>query len=145
MTVNKKIMTVGPGSVKLGTGGVFDFTAEVSSAEAIPSTSAGTTIPLLSGGTATEGATTSWKVKFEVVQNLTVKGVVGYLLQNQGQVQQIEFTPNTVDGAKFVGQVRLDPPRIGGAVGKASTTTVELDVIGDLAFTPATKAGGLTP
>ena len=73
-----------------------------------------------------------------------MKGLVGYLTANEGKFAKIQFIPNKIDGAKFEGTVRLDGPDVGGDVGEADTTKVELEFI-DYTFTPATKVNGLEP
>ncbi|WJZ03474.1 hypothetical protein [Corynebacterium freiburgense] len=146
MPVNTKIATTGPGKIVLGqsTAGL-NFSAEVSAATIAPSVKAGSEIQLLSGDVAAEATTYSYKLKLTCVQNLTVKGIVGYLWSKKGTTEKIEFIPNTTDGGKFEGTVRLDPPEVGGKVGEAGTTNIELDFIGEPTFTPATKVNGITP
>ena len=146
MAVNSKVMTMGPGKIVLGqsTQGL-NFSAEVSEAKITPSVKAGSEITFLSGDVAAEATTYSFKLKLTVVQNLSIKGIVGYLWSKKGTTEPIEFVPNTVDGAKFEGHVRLDPPEVGGKVGEVGTTSIELDFIGSPTFTAATKVNGLAP
>lgn len=146
MAVQKKIMTVGVGSLVFGeSDSGLDCSAEVTSVKLTPSAKSGDTLVFLNGDTGQSTTEYTYKLTADVVQNLSIKGVVGYLHKNKGQIVKVTFIPNTGDGAKFVGNVRLDPPEVGGDVGKADLTKIELDFVGEPVFTPATKVNGLVP
>lgn len=145
MAVQKKAMTVGDGKLYFGeSSSGLDFSAEVLEAKIVPSAKAGNTIKLLSGDYMAEPTEYTYKLSASVIQNLTLQGVVGYLMKNAGSIEKITFIPSNLDGAKFVGNVRLDPTEMGGKVGSTEPVKLELDFIGDPVFTAATKAGGLT-
>lgn len=146
MPVQNKIMTVGVGSLIFGeSDSGLDASAEVTSIKLTPSAKSGDTLVFLNGDTGQSTTEYTYKLSADVVQNLSLKGIVGYMHKNKGQIVKVVFVPNTADGAKFEGNVRLDPPEVGGDVGKADLTKIELEFIGTPTFTPAAKVNGLAP
>ncbi|HAT6525547.1 TPA: hypothetical protein ACGIZG_001597 [Corynebacterium striatum] len=153
MAVNQKIMTVGAGTIKLAdaaikgdsSAGLLDFSGEVSEVTIEPSVKEGDSRQMLNGDTVDSGTKYEYTLKATVEQNLTAKGIAGYSIINAGKIKYIEFVPNTLDGAKFTGQVRIDPTSIGGEAGQANTSDLELKFIDAPSFTPATKVNGLAP
>lgn len=140
MGTHSKFMTVGAGTLTLGQSSLSPE-AEITSATVTTSVKDGDRLDFLSGDSSETPATYSHSVKIKAVQNLTAKGFVGYLYANKGKHEKLVYTPNTADGAKFEGTVRLDPPDAGGDVGTASQVDIELKFL-DFTFTPATKVNG---
>lgn len=144
-----KALTTGPGKLTLKTGSersvAVDYAAQVTSAEIDVSAKTGDKIELLDGSTVADATTYEYKLKAEILQNLSAKGIAGYAHEHPGEIIECEFVPNNADGAKFVGNVRIDPPKVGGKVGKSETTTIDWDFIGKPKFTAATKVGGEAP
>lgn len=145
MPVQEKVAVTGPGTLIIGeSASGLDFASQVSNCIVNSSVKAGKNLNMLDGSVAQGKPVYTRKLTAVAVQNLTLKGLVGYLTANEGKFAKIQFIPNKIDGAKFEGTVRLDGPDVGGDVGEADTTKVELEFI-DYTFTPATKVNGLEP
>lgn len=140
MAINTKVFTLDSGSVKIDNG---NFSAEFSNAVLTTSVNEGDQRTMINGSVVQGDTTYVHKFKGTVEQNLTITGFAGYAMKNKGEIKDFEFKPHSADGALITGKVRIDPVDIGGDGGKINTSSVELSIIGDITFNPATKVGGV--
>lgn len=146
MAIQNKIGVTGPGTLVIGeTASGLDIAPQVTNCILNSSVKAGKTLNFLDGGVGQSQPVYSYKLTATVIQNLTLKGAVGYLYTHQGETAKITFVPNKIDGAKFEGTVRLDPPDVGGDAGEGDTTKLTLEFVSKPTFTPATKVNGMEP
>lgn len=124
MAINSYKM--GPGTLKLGTGGTTDVSCQLTSCTVVPSENveSGEAIDVLCGETleAEENVTFTYALEGNMVQDIGAAGVVAYTWTNAGTFVDFEFIPNTVAARVVSGQVRLVPLSIGGEV-KARPTS----------------------
>ena len=75
-----------------------------------------------------------------VENDLTASGLYQYLQTNDMAEVAFAFTPNTDDGAKWAGTVKLNLPASVGAdeYGSPIVSDVEIKAVGTFTFTPAT-------
>lgn len=109
---------MGPGTVKLGVGGVQDISIQVTSftvqfAESVETQAA---VPVITGDElpAEETPTITWAVAGNVVQDLAAAGVVAYSWTNAKAELDLEFIPNTVAARKVTGVITMVPINLGG-------------------------------
>lgn len=118
---------LGPGTLKLGTGGTLDVSAQVRACTVTPAENVTTTddLPVLSGEVLTGDsfATYTYTLTGTLIQDLAAAGVVDYSWTNAGVEVDVEFVPNTVEARKVTGTVRMVPIAIGGEVGAARPTS----------------------
>lgn len=118
MTVQSYKM--GPGTLKLGTGGTTDVSCQVTSCRVAATENVDTDddIPVLCGETVKgdETVTTTWELSGSFLQDLAAAGVVDYSWTNKMTWVDFTFIPNTVTARKVTGQCRLVPVQIGGDV-----------------------------
>ena len=115
---------LGPGTLKLGTAGAFDVSAQVRACKVTPSETVTRVeaVPVLSGDElpASESATISSKLEGTFLQALEANGIVDYTWTNAGLEKDFEFVPST-DGDRVVsGTVRIVPIELGGDVSKTA-------------------------
>lgn len=132
MTVNS--FKMGPGTLKLGTAGAFDVSAQVTACTVAASESVDTEddVPVLTGEVLTgdETVTLEWSVSGNFVQDIAVGGVVAYTWTNASDEVDFEFIPNTTAGRKVTGVCRLVPVSVGGDVKTKPRSDFEWAIIG---------------
>ena len=132
MTVNS--FKMGPGTLKLGTGGTFDVSAQVTACTVAAAESVDTDddVPVLSGEVLAGDETVSldWTIGGNFVQDIASAGVIAYTWTNASDEVDFEFVPNTVAGRKVSGVCRLVPLSVGGDVKTKPRSDFEWAVIG---------------
>jgi hypothetical protein len=127
MTVQSYKM--GPGTLALGTAGVKDVSAQVTSCTVNPTENVDETdpIPVLSGEeiAGEEDVSIDWTLSGTFVQDLAASGVVDYTWTNAGDWVDFHFTPSTSGDRAVNGQVRLVPLPVGGDVKSRPTADFE--------------------
>ncbi|MFS0396154.1 hypothetical protein ACL1A3_10270 [Corynebacterium striatum] len=142
MALNTKVFTLKTASVMIGG---TEWAGELSNVVVTTAVQEAETRRMVNGDEVAGESSYSHTLKGKVEQNLTIKGLAGYLMQNKGQVKPCVIKPHTTDGAIIAGNVRLDPVDIGGDANTVNTSDLELKFIGDISFTAATKINGQTP
>lgn len=126
--------TMGPGTLKLGTGGTQDASAQVVRFEVTPSESvdSGDTIDLLDGGQLKDAdkVTLEWTASGEVVQDIAALGLVDYTWTNASEEVDFEFVPNTAADRGVTGVVRLVPLKVGGEAKTKPRSEFEWAIVG---------------
>jgi hypothetical protein len=116
MTVTSYKM--GPGTLKLGTGGTMDASCQVTSCRVSASENVDATdaIDVLCGEQVPpdETVTTEWTITGTFLQDIAAAGVVAYTWTNKRTWVDFEFIPNTAAARKVTGQCRLIPLDLGG-------------------------------
>ena len=109
---------MGPGTVKLGVGGVQNISIQVTSftvqfAESVETQAA---VPVITGDElpAEETPTVTWSVAGNVIQDLAAAGVVAYSWTNAKAELDLEFIPNPVAARKVTGTIVMVPINLGG-------------------------------
>lgn len=125
---------MGPGTLKLGTGGTEDASAQVtrcvvSTAESVSSTD---DVIVLTGETLDGEDTVSldWTLSGALLQDITSAGLIEYTWTNAGDEVDFEFIPNTAAGRKVTGVCRLVPLAVGGDANSRPSSDFEFKVIG---------------
>lgn len=132
MTVNS--FKMGPGTLKLGTGGTFEVSAQTTALTVAASETVDTEddVPVLTGDVLAGDETVSleWTISGNFVQDIGVSGVVAYTWTNASDEVDFEFVPNTAAGRKVTGTCRLVPLALGGDVKTKPRSDFEWRVIG---------------
>lgn len=109
---------MGPGTVKLGVGGVQNISIQVTSftvqfAESVETQAA---VPVITGDElpAEETPTVTWSVAGNVIQDLAAAGVVAYSWTNAKAELDLEFIPSTAAARKVTGTIVMVPINLGG-------------------------------
>lgn len=125
--------TMGPGSLALGAGPlavaaqVSEFSIEC--AEAVTKTPPKR---MLSGEdkVTADKVTYEWKAIGVIQQDLAAAGVVAYSWDNMGDEVAFVFIPNTAEGRKVTGILRLVPIKVGGKAGDDPDSAVTWAIVG---------------
>ncbi|MFS0069634.1 hypothetical protein ACL1G7_13200 [Corynebacterium striatum] len=146
MPVNNKVLVLSNAHLSCYASGAPVLSQQLTSLKLIPSVSEGDTFTFINGDVGEATPTYTWKLEADVIQNLTSSGVVGWMWQNVGKVHNWMLRASSTgdDYGMFRFSARIDPPTVGGAVGKADTTSISLTVF-NLKFTPGQKANPLLP
>ena len=142
-----KYTTLGPGtiSVKVGTTSTHDFSGECRSATITHAyEEVGESRKMLDGTTRASGQRRTDGIKASVENDLTAAGLYKFLLDNDGKLAEVTYTPNTSAGAKWViAGLPLRLPDELGADEFGATLASDIEWAGGTAaFTPATAAIG---
>lgn len=132
---------VGPGTLKLGTGGTKDVSAQLTSCQVNPSeeTDSEDAVPVLSGEelAGEDNFSYTFTLSGTFLQDLASTGVVAYSWDNMGSIVDFEFIPVTASARAVTGQVRIVPLNIGGDVKQRATADFEWSCIGTPDFDAA--------
>ena len=79
---------------------------------------------------ASDTADYTFKMKGEVLQDLTVGGLVDYTWSNIGEEVAFVFVPNEAEARQMTGTVRIVPLSWGGESPKRAVSTFEWAIIG---------------
>lgn len=115
--------------------GTDNYEAHTSQVEFTPSASQ-VSWTGLANNTITSQTTATWLVNIALAQDWgTVNSLSQYLMDNEGEVVPITFTPATGQGS-FTADVTITPGAIGGTAGAFAVATVALGCTKPV-FTPA--------
>jgi hypothetical protein len=127
MTVN--YFKMGPGTLKLGTGGTMDASCQLTNCRVTPSENVDTEddIDVLCGETVKGDETVdiTYALAGTFLQDIEAAGVAAYTWANGGTWVDFEFIPNTAKARKITGQVRVVPIEIGGDAKSKPTSDFE--------------------
>lgn len=133
---------LGPGTVKLGpTETATDFSGEVVGAKILHTyEESGEARKMLDGTDRPTSRTRTDGFSASIENDLTAAGLYQFLVTNDLDQVQLQFTPNTAAGAKWVGTVVLAlPGEIGtDKFGNPIVSDVSWGGVGVFTFTPAT-------
>lgn len=126
-------------SVKLGPGtltfGAQDATSQVTNCrvEWSENVTAGDVTPVLSGEELRDDDQVSYTATLagNVIQDILTAGFLAYTWANKGVEVAVDFVPNTVDGRKVTGTVRISPVNLGGDVKTRNKSDFSFAFVGD--------------
>lgn len=125
---------VGPGTLKLGTGGIVNVSQQVTSCtvSASENVEEEDDINVLSGDVLEGEDTVSleWTLSGNFLQDLAASGIVDYTWTNASDNVDFEYVPNTAEDRSIEGVVRLVPLDAGGDVKSRATSDFEWAIIG---------------
>jgi hypothetical protein len=131
---------LGPGTLKLGTGGAEDVSCQMRACAVNPSevVESSEAVPVLCGEeiAAEESVSFEYTLSGTAFQDLLAAGMVDYTWTNAGDEVDFEFIPVTALARKVTGTVRLVPLTIGGEVSKTELLTSDFEwrIIGTPVF-----------
>lgn len=126
-----KVMKLGPGTLKLGEGGLTDFSHQVTKCSLVPSVSKSAPVPVLSGGVVPGKRTETASLKGEFFQDLGESGsLVEWCWAHKGEALAFEFIPASAKGKAIKGTLVVEPVEIGGEVGEDVRTSFEFECVG---------------
>ncbi len=136
----------GPGTITIGTAGdELDFSCEVTGGAVTHEYDVKERKPKLCGTPVSDARTRADGIKFDVENDLGGTGLYAWLqgLGENPAPATLTYTPNTLGGAKWAGDVvPLLPSEIGATeYGDPIASSVEWPAVGTLTFTP----GGVAP
>lgn len=148
MAINSKYSKIGVGTLTLALAGASgqptDFNSQVTKGVIKPSTKVDPAIQFLNGDSGPGNIEESYQVEVDFVQNLTNKGLAGFLWEHRGKAATLVYTPNTEDGFKFTANTVIVAPETGGEVGKTPVVSHTFECSG-VTVALASKAGGQNP
>ncbi len=126
-----KVFKLGPGTLKLGpTATALDISCQLTNAVLTPDKDTEDPVTVLCGDTIPGASTYQWKITGTALVDVSSGGMVEYTWANQNKVAAFEFVPNTEAGAKFTGEVVIDPLAVGGDSGKNMSQDFEWSLVG---------------
>lgn len=135
-----KVTYLGDGTLKLGTTPV-DFSGEVLGAKITHEyNEIGEARTMLDGTVRPASVQRQDGLTASIENDLTAAGLYDFLYTNDLTEQALEFTPNTANGAKWVGTIQARLPGEVGSdeYGSPIVSDVELPGVGVFTFTPGT-------
>lgn len=125
--------TMGPGSLTLGAGPLsVEGQVAAFKVEATENVKKTDPQPMLSGEDklTADKVTLEWTASGKLQQDLAAAGVITYSWTNAGDEVAFTFVPNTAEGRKVTGTLRLVPIAIGGDSGSDPQSDVKWTIIG---------------
>lgn len=138
-----KVTKLGPGTLKVGpTASVMDVSCQIQNAVVAWSADTEDDLKVLCGDTVPGARTYSSTISGTMLEDLDTGGFVDYTWTHKGETVDVEYVPNTDNGAMVVGQVVLDPLDVGSTddFGTPMASDFEWTFVGDPVLTPG--AGG---
>ncbi|MCT1804384.1 hypothetical protein M3B20_01365 [Corynebacterium sanguinis] len=140
--VKRKLLTLGPGSLVIGSIGTpldmscqltaFSIEWEVDAEDAEP-----TLCGDLIGGARTYTAT----AKGTVFQDIETDGVIDYSWKHKGTEAPFKFVTDETNAAAVTGRLIIDPITLGGDVRTRNKSDFEWQCVGDPVFNPTSNEG----
>lgn len=145
-----KHTTLGPGTLKIGTAPGTDYSCEVVGATITHDYADSDKRTMLCGDVRGGASARTDGFTADLENDLSAAGLYAFLQAHDLTVADLEYVPNTADGAKWTGEVTLTlPSEVGAdAFGDPIASKVEWSAAGTgrFTFTPstaaATQAGG---
>lgn len=139
----RPILTLGPGSFKLGEIGTeLDLSCQLTAFTISWEVDAEDAEPTLCGGTIGGARTYVATAAGSVFQDIEADGVIDYTWKNKGEEVPFTFIPDEAGAAQVTGRLMIDPINLGGDVRKRNKSDFEWQCIGDPVFTPDSTEGG---
>lgn len=113
-----------------------DYTAHISEVRFVPSTQTATWRGI-GGNVVKDQSVAEWSCTTGIVQDADEDGFHRYLLDNEGLIKDVIFTP-VAGGDPIYAQLVLTAPEIGGSADSFATASVSHSVNGKPSYTPPT-------
>lgn len=128
---NPKAHATGPGTLTFG-GEVdkVDFSGQVSSIKIAPDSDEDDAIDVLSGAQVPGAIRFSSNLEATFLQDFDRQGCIAWSWENAGETVEFEFIPSNAHGARFTGQVVVQPMEVGGDVRKKNTSDIKWATVG---------------
>ena len=121
---------LGPGTLKLGAP-LVDYGPQIANVMLEPSQDEEDGTPTLADPDPLPEISESWVLSGEAIQDFTdPAGFINYCMDNALEIVAFEWVPDTADGVKFTGNVRITSLPIGGDVAKQNLSSFEFPVQG---------------
>lgn len=126
-----KAHSTGPGTLTFGADTAkVDFSGQVSSVKIAPDSDEDDAIDVLSGAQVPGAIRFSSTLEATFLQDFDARGCIAYSWENAGETVDFEFIPATAHGARFTGQVVVQPMEVGGDVRKKNTSDIKWQTVG---------------
>ena len=128
---NPKAHATGPGTLTFGgEADKVDFSGQVSSIKIAPDSDEDDAIDVLSGAQVPGAIRFSSNLEATFLQDFDRQGCIAWSWENAGETVEFEFIPSTAHGARFTGQVVVQPMEVGGDVRKKNTSDIKWATVG---------------
>lgn len=141
----RPILTLGPGSFKLGEVGTeLDLSCQLTAFTISWEVDAEDAEPTLCGGQIGGARNYVATATGSVYQDVEADGVVDYTWKNKGEDVPFTFIPDEAGTAMVTGTLTIDPINLGGDVRKRNKSDFEWQCVGDPVFVADSTAGATT-
>lgn len=141
----RKLLTLGPGSLKIGEVGTeLDMSCQLTSASISWEVDAEDAEPTLCGGSVGGARNYTATLAANLFQDIEADGVIDYTWKNKGMEVPFTFIPDEAGTAAVTGRVTIDPINLGGDVRTRVKSEIEWTCVGDPVFEPDSTAGATT-
>lgn len=129
--VRRKIHTLGPGTLVLGSVGTqLDMSCQLTNTKISAEADAEDSEPTLCGDSIAGARTYAWTLSGTVFQDIEEDGVIDFTWKNAGVEMPFKFVPDMAGEASVTGRVTVDPLEFGGDVNVKNKSEFEWSIVG---------------